>query len=159
MNGDLSLIVPAVAVALREIAGIGTVLEYIPEALEAAPGQPVIVTAWPAVLIEPGEPTVTAKSNTREWRWPIHITVLTGKRQGDSAVEIAAALPWPERIVAKLDSKATFNGLLLNTTTYAEPAVSSPTAGAAVGTFAFRDGSYVGTEVHAICAVERVGGF
>lgn len=160
MAGTMADVISAIAAALDEIPEAGTVLPYLPEALVAAAGATPIVSSWPALIVDPGPPRVSAMSNVREWTWPIHIVVVVEPREGDLAAETADALVWPERVVAKLDSKRTFNGLLARTVAYDDPAASAADELGAVGPIPFRDRTYMGTIVHAVCTVERSpGGF
>lgn len=152
--GDLSQVIPKLATALAQVAGIVTVHPYVPE-------QAADIGSVPAILIDVGPATVSARSNIREIAWPIDLWVLvTRDNDGPATLEqdLAACLPFPERIIARLDACRTFDGLLTKAIQYAEPAVESEQGGA-FGPIPWKGASYVGTSIHIVCSVERQGGF
>lgn len=153
----LTDLLPKITAALTglTVAGVPlvTILDHIPEDV-------LDVSELPAAILDVGGPSVELKSSaTRQVTWPIDIWLLASARTTDVGVTIPAIYGLGDAVIARLDSKRTFDGLLHRTTQYADPAISVDDQHAYGVTAPIGDLVLVGTTVHALFTLDRVGGF
>jgi hypothetical protein len=143
----------ALTPVLQTVTGVTTVLTGVPT-------QPITEEQTPAIWPQVMDGTViNHKTRTRSVEWAIQIWINVGVRTETITTDIAQIQPFPERVMAALDTAGNFNGILATTLDYAEPAVIHPGTGEAFGLTQWGQFHYVETAVHCIVRIDRVGGF
>lgn len=148
----LADITPKLTTLLDAIAGIVTVADHVPEIPPAA-------AAMPAIYLDIKPPVMGGRSNTRTITWPIDILLVIQKRGIDAGATIPDLYPWVDTIIAALDDDLHLGGVLSTGVKYADPAVSAGDSGDAFGLITWKEQALVGTYIHALFEVSRVGGF
>lgn len=141
----------ALATVVGSVSGITTVFKNVPQ-------HGPLPAELPAVFFElkPAS-TEMLRTRTRAVVWPVDMWILTELRGSDIEDSLPDVYGLPELITAKLDLNAKLNDTLDRTIEYAEPAFSADER--AFGPIAMGDNTYVGTVIHAILTITRVGGF
>jgi hypothetical protein len=143
----------ALTPVLQSVSGVTTVLPTVPTSALTEAQSPVL---FPEVM---GATVINHKTRTRSVEWAIDIWISVGIRTDNIATDLTQIQPFPERVMAALDTAGNFNGILATTLDYDTPAVLHPTQGTAFGLTRDGDRQYVETAVHCIVRIDRVGGF
>jgi hypothetical protein len=143
----------ALTPVLQSVPGVTTVLTSVPVTALTEAQSPAL---FPEVM---GAEVINNKTRTRTVEWAIDIWISCGVRTNSIAADLAEIQPFPERVMAALDTAGNFNGILATTLDYDSPAVLHPTQGTAFGLTRDGDRQYVETAVHCIVRIDRVGGF
>lgn len=134
------------------VAGITTVFENVPQ------GAP-IAAELPAVVFEVKPATAPLlRTHTRAIRWPVDLWVLTEERGTDIEDSLPPVYDLPELILAAIDANGNLGGLLDRTVEFGEPAIGID-GERAFGPITMGETDYVGTIVHTVLTITRVGGF
>lgn len=142
----------ALTPVLQTVTGVATVAPGVPD----IPANLVTPALYPEVIT--GE-VINRKTRTRSVEWYIQIWISVGLRTESLVADMALIQPFPERVMAALDTAGNFNGILATTLDYASPAVVHPTQGTAFGGTKDGDRYFVETAIHTIVRIDRVGGF
>lgn len=152
----LSDVLPAMVTALTGATVDGTtvvtVLDHIPEGA-------LTTDEMPAVMLEVLPPTViSGRMNVRSLEWPIDVVILNKLRTGDVGGDVTDLYGLADTVIARLDAAQTLRGLLHKHIAYASPSVSADDD-TAYGYTTMGDSTFIGTRVHTIVQIDRVGGF
>ena len=142
----------AMKTVIEGVTGIETVYRRVPETMPPD-------VQLPAVLMRPMPSNVNMiRPRTRAVVWPVDLWLLGEKRDGDIDGGISRVEGVPELIIAALDLNSTLNGTLDRTIEYDSPAFGSEDGGA-FGVIGAEGQQWVGTTIHTILTITRVGGF
>jgi len=142
----------ALKTVIEGVSGIETVYDKVPQA-EPKGAQ------LPAVVFMVGPATAPlSRLTTRAIKWPVDLWVLVEPRGVNIEDSLPAVWPFPELIIAELDANGHLGNLLDRTIEYAEPAFSTE-EDRAFGPIVMGDTEYVGTVIHTVLTITRVGGF
>lgn len=137
---------------IEGVAGVTTVFETPPQ------GAP-LVAELPAVVFEVKAASAPdTRLTTRAIRWPVDLWVLSEERGTDIEDSLPPVYDLPELILAAIDANGNLGGLLDRTIQYADPAIGID-GDRAFGPITMGETDYVGTVIHTILTITRVGGF
>jgi hypothetical protein len=112
----------------------------------------------PAVIFEIKPATAPLiRLTTRAIVWPVDLWVLVEPRGTDIEASLPEVWPFPELIIAAIDANGNLGGLLDRSIAFGEPAFSMDDR--AFGPATMGDTDYVGTVIHTLLTITRVGGF
>ena len=138
----LPAIVAKLKTLLEEVDGIETVLDYVPS-IDPDP------SLLPMIIIDPGPASPGNGTQTRRRiTWPIDLIVLTSKRGTDLAADLALVRPFPEAVIAKLDSSVMLGGALVRAMDYPDPMMQE------IGPIPWAKTTYIGFILYPNCTIE-----
>jgi hypothetical protein len=154
----LSTLLPLLTAALATLSIGGTPVKTV---LDHIPDSPVTPDELPAIVLDVRGPSVTfGAANRRRFVWPIDFHIAASSSTATIDTSIPAIFDLGDDIIAMLDHNRTFNGVLARTVEYSDPAFSVDESGSAYGmTEPFNDTVVIGTALHAMFTLDRVGGF